>query len=254
MPNAEQIKAVIRLLEEVCVRNGINDTFHIGGFPRSMAMGLGYADVKDLDIASGTPEKATQLAGLVASEGKAEHYEILHRTMAIRVEVGGVEIDFQGPSAHEEVMPTLHMWGVDATPIARNIFDRDFTINALAIPIGSNNVLDITKRGMDDIDDKRISSILPPDEIVPKNPLMITRAIRFAYKYDYAIDGALWHAMRTNVDKLKENISVERLAIEAYVLSKHDVGDILDELGLEYMHGPRIVEVGKDISEKDTGI
>jgi hypothetical protein len=60
--------------------------------------------------------------------------------------------------------------------------------------------------------------------------------------------------MRTNVDKLKENISVERLAIEAYVLSKHDVGDILDELGLEYMHGPRIVEVGKDISEKDTGI
>jgi len=251
MPRAEQIKEVIALLDEVCARHGISDAFHVGGYPRSVAMGLGYADVKDLDIASGTPDKATQLAGLVASEGKAENYEILHRTMTIRLEVNGVEMDFQGPMAHEEVLPTLHMWGVEATPIARNIFDRDFTINALAIPIGSDQVLDLTKRGMDDIDEGRIASILPPEEAVPRNPLMITRAVRFAYKYDYVIDGALWHAMKTNVGKLKEGISPERLAIEAFVLSKHDVGDMLDELDLGYMHGPRMVEVGKELSEEE---
>jgi hypothetical protein len=171
--------------------------------------------------------------------------------MTVRLEINGVEIDFQGPSAHEKVLPTLHMWGVEPTPIAMNIFDRDFTINALAIPIGSNQVVDLTKRGMDDIDEKRIASILPPEDVVSRNPLMITRAVRFAYKYDYTIDGKLWHAMKTNVDKLKEDISPERLAIEAFVLSKHDVGDMLDELGLEYMHGPKMVEVGKELSEEE---
>jgi tRNA nucleotidyltransferase/poly(A) polymerase len=253
MPKADQIRRAIVLLEDVCARNGIRDAFHVGGFPRSIAMGFGYDDVSDLDIASGTPEKATQLAGLVAAEGKADYYEVLHRTRTVRLEVGGVEMDFQGPAAHERVLPLLHMWGVEATPIARNIFDRDFTINSLAIPIGGNRVVDLTKRGMDDIDDKRIASILPPEDAVPANPLMITRAVRFAYKFDYVIDGALWHAMKANVDKLKEGVSPERLAIEAYVLSKHDVGDMLDELGLEYMHGPNLVEVGKEIAKEKRG-
>jgi hypothetical protein len=59
MPSADKIRAIIALLDDVCARNGIRDAFHVGGFPRSMAMGLGYDDVNDLDVASGTSEKAS---------------------------------------------------------------------------------------------------------------------------------------------------------------------------------------------------
>lgn len=252
MSTPRQIRSVIDLLEEVCAINGIRDAFHVGGYPRTRAMGLNLSDVKDLDIASGTPDKAVQLAGFVAEAGNAENVETLHRTMTVRMDVNGVEMDFQGVMAHENVLPFLHEWGVEATPIARNIFDRDFTINALAILIGSNEIVDLTRRGMADIDDETISSILPPKFAVPINPLMITRAVRFAYKYGYKIDDPLWASMAKNVDKLKESIKPERLAIEAYVLAKYDASEMLDDLGLDYMHSLSLVEAGEQISEEET--
>lgn len=250
MPKPEQIAAVVDLVDEVCARNGIMDAFYVGGFPRSIAMGFGLKDVKDLDVASGTSDKAVLLAGLVAEAGNADYYKILHRSGTVRIEVNGVEMDFQSAGAHEEVLPFMHMWGIEADPIAQNIFDRDFTINALAMPTDSNEILDITRRGMADIEDQKIASILPADFAVPRNPLMITRAVKFAYKYDYRIDGPLWSAMKENADLIRNNLSPRRLAIEAYVLSKYDCGDMLEELGIEYMRSPQVVETGKEIAEE----
>jgi tRNA nucleotidyltransferase/poly(A) polymerase len=248
MPSRDQIQHVISLLQEICARNGMSDVFFIGGYPRSIAMGTGLDDVKDLDIASGTPEKASQLAGLAASEAGAQKYKLHHRTPAITIDIGGVEIDFQGATEHEDARQFLHMWGIDATPISMNVFDRDFTMNSLAIPIGSNNILDLTRRGMADIDKEMISSILPPDFVVPRDPLMITRGVRFAYKYNFTIEDGLWKAMKDNVAELERKISPERLAIESFVLSKYDAGDMLDELGLKYLHGPDMTEAGQRIS------
>lgn len=246
MPRPEQVDHVVALLEEVCARHGIDDVYFVGGLPRAIAMGLGLSDVKDLDIASGMPGKAVQLAGLVAEEGDADYYKLLHRTGTITMEVNGVEMDFQGPMQHEDVRPFLHLWGVDDTPMARNIFGRDFTINSLAIPIGGYELVDMTRRAMDDIEDSKIASILPPDYAVPKNPLMITRAVKFAYKYDYKIDGPLWAAMKDSVGQLEKSLSPERLAIEAFVLAKYDCGDMLDELGLHDMHSPEMIEAGEE--------
>ena len=249
MPSPEQIAAVVEMVDEICARNGIMDAFYVGGFPRSIAMGFGLKDVKDLDVASGTNDKAVLLAGLVAEEGKADYYKIRHRSGTVRIEVNGVEMDFQSPGAHEEVLPFMHMWGIETDPISQNIFDRDFTINALAMPTNSNEIMDITRRGLADIEDQKIASILPADFAVPRNPLMITRAIKFAYKYDYRVDGALWAAMQKNVDKLRNSLSPERLAIEAYVLSRYDCGDMLEDLGMDYMRKPQIIEMGQDIAE-----
>lgn len=251
MPSRDQVRRTIRLLEDICARNGIDDAFFVGGYPRSIAMGTGLADVKDLDIASGTPEKASQLAGLAAAEAGAQKYKLHHRTPAITIEINGVEMDFQGATEHEDARQFLHMWGIDATPMAMNIFDRDFTINSLAMPIGSNRILDLTRRGMADIDRETISSILPPEFVVPRDPLMITRGIRFAYKYNFTIEDSLWKAMRDNVDELERKISPERLAIESFVLSKYDAGDMLDELGLQYLHGPEMTEAGQRIAGEE---
>lgn len=236
MPTPKEITNAVKVIEEVAHQFGIRDAFFVGGYPRSIAMGFGLTDVHDLDVATGTPQKATQLAGFVEEQTKAAS-RLRHRTSTVTLDFMNVEVDFQGSSSHDHVMPYLHAIGVSATPVATNIFDRDFTINSLAIPVGSHGkkIIDLTKRAIPDIEAKRIATILPASEVVVRNPLVITRAIRFAHKYNFAIDGLLWQAMLNNAKDLQKKLSHERLVVEAHVLSKYDVSDMLKELGLEYL-------------------
>ena len=251
MPTPAELVTVIRLIEEVARDFNLDDDeYFVGGYPRSLAMGLSLTDVHDLDIASGNAQRATQLAGFVAEAAKAQNIEILHRTSTITMVVGGVDVDFQGSKSHDEVVPYLRMWRIEDSQIAKNIFDRDFTMNALAIKFGETKILDLTRRGVEDIGDKRIVPILPPDVAIPKNPLMITRAIKFACRYDFAIDEALWASMKKN-SKEFESLTPERMAIEAYVLSRYpSAREMLLRLGLKSLASPSVIGEGKQYSEE----
>lgn len=244
MPTSSQIVATIRMIEEVARDLNLDDDeYFVGGYPRSMAMGLSLVDVHDLDIASGNPQRAAQLAGFVAEAAVAQDIQIHHRTPTTTMLIGDVEVDFQGSVSHEEVLPFLRMWRVKDTPIAKNIFDRDFTVNALAIKFGDAKLLDLTRRGIDDIGDKRIVSILPPEVSVSKNPLMITRAVKFACRYEFAIDESLWKAMKKYSKKIY-SLSPGRIAVEAYVLSQYpQSGELLSKLGLGKLSSPE--QIGK---------
>ena len=221
MPTPQEIKEGIDLIEEIAFKYGIEDVYFVGGYPRSIAMGLSVNDVHDLDVASGRPGRAQELAGFVAEAGHADDFHEHHRTTAITVTFGDLEIDFQGAETHEHVLPYVRLYGVPETPISMNIFDRDFTINALAIKVGTNKIEDITKRGLLDIERKMVVSILPPEIRVKNDPLMITRAIKLSAKYGFDIDKSLWKEMRRNSGALEKKISPERLAIEAYILSRY---------------------------------
>lgn len=251
MPTSAQIDNIVTLLEETAAETGISDAFFVGGFPRSIAMGLSLDDVHDLDIATGTYGKAAQLAGLFAAKSHPTRYQMRHRTRTINMEVGGVELDFQGPMNYEDARHWLHAWEIEATPIALNVFQRDFTMNSLVLPFGGNELKDITRRAMPDIHDRRVASILPPDEAVAKNPIMITRAVRLAAKYNFRIESKLWHAMLTNSGTFLDEVSPERQAIEAFALSKYYTGDLLKSLGLRALIDPMAILEGKQLSQAE---
>lgn len=251
MPTSAQLDNIISMLEQTAAEVGISDAFFVGGFPRTIAMGLPLEDISDLDVATGTYGKAVQLAGLFAAKAKPTRYHYLQRTGTINLEVGGVEMDFQGPMSSEDARPWLHAWEIEATPLALNIFARDFTMNSLALPLGGNELLDLTRRGMADIHDRRVASILPPDEIVPKDPLMITRAVRMAAKYNFRIEAKLWNAMIANSGLFLDKVSPERQSIEAFSLSKHYTGDLLKSLGLQSLSDQETILEGQQLSEAE---
>jgi tRNA nucleotidyltransferase/poly(A) polymerase len=245
-----QVAAAIQLIEEAAGRFGVVDAFFVGGYPRALAMGQTLEDVHDLDVASASADDAATLGGIVAEQAKSE-IESHHRTRAITVGVGAVEVDFQGPESHDKPSPWMHLWGVEDTPLARNIFDRDFTMNALAIPLGGNEIKDLTRRGMPDIMERRIASIIPPEVSVPTNPLMITRAIKFKLRYGFKIDPALWRAMTKYAGKLKEELTPRRLSIEAHVLSRYpESKEILRDIGLAYLVLEDVIEMGRRSSDE----
>jgi len=246
----EEMQQTISLIEETCTKYGIDDAYFVGGYPRTVIMGLPLTDVHDLDVASGKPGRARSLAGFVAEEGNADDINYHHRTSAVTVSLGNVEVDFQGSETHEEVMPYVRMAGVAENPIALNIFDRDFTMNSLAIHVGTNRILDITKRGITDIHNKNVVSIIPAEVKVKEDPLMITRAIRMCVKYNFSIDDALWKAMKRYSGLLNKKLTPQRLAIEAYILNKYPASkEFINKLGIEYLRSTELVELGTEEAE-----
>ena len=244
------LKRAISSIFKSANQAGIKDAFFVGGYPRSVAMGLSMSDVHDLDIATASLGKATTLAGLVAEDLNAT-YELLHRTMSVRLVSGDLEMDFQGPMEETHVSNYLHEIGIRSTPLTRNIYARDFTINSLAIHIVEPRILiDVTGRASKDIKAKRISSVMDPDEAVTNNPLMITRAVRFSKKYGFKIEENLWIQMKKHAGEMSRKLCPERLAIEAFTLSEYDVADLLAELGLQKMTSPEMVATGEQASKE----
>lgn len=251
MPSPQEIQQTIKLIEDVAFKYGLNDVYLVGGYPRTIAMNRPLTDVHDLDVASGRPGRARELAGFFAEAAHADDFHQHHRTTAVTVSIGDMEVDFQGSEVHDAVAPYVRLSGAEETPIAMNVFDRDFTINSLAIKVGTKEILDLTKRGLEDIKDRRVTTIIPAELKLPEDPLLITRAIRMSAKYGFDIDPELWKAMRKHANKLEQKLSVHRLAIEAYVLSKYPKAkEMMDILGIKYLEAPAMIEMGKEESEE----
>jgi len=246
-----ELNMAVKSISSAALSAGIKDAFFVGGFPRSIAMGLPLSDVHDLDVATASVGKATMLAGLVEEDLRARS-ELLHRTMSVRLYKGELEMDFQGPMDEPDVVQYLHKRGIHPTPLVRNIYGRDFTINAMAVhAVDPMILIDVTSRGKDDIDNKMISSVMDPEASVPRNPLIITRAVRFSKKYNYKIEERLWKEMKENAKALKGALSPERLAIEAFVLSEYDVAEELTILGLGELLSPEVIMFGQRAASEE---
>jgi tRNA nucleotidyltransferase/poly(A) polymerase len=76
--------------------------------------------------------------------------------------------------------------------------------------------------GARDIKNKVIRAVVEPNISIPKNPLMILRAIRFSLRYSFRIDSHLEEAMKKNRNVLREQLGSERLQIEVLKMLKED--------------------------------
>lgn len=93
---------------------------------------------------------------------------------------------------------------------------RDATINALFYNIHTEQVEDLTGKGLEDLKNKIMRTPLDPDQTFRDDPLRVLRLIRFASRLDFAIDAAAQTAMRSPEihQALKLKISRERVRAE----------------------------------------
>lgn len=123
---------------------------------------------------------------------------------------------------------------------------RDFTINALAISLNSNNyglLLD-PFNGIQDMKQGIIRTPLNPDITYSDDPLRMMRAIRFATQLDYTIEAESLASISRNNDRIKI-ISKERITDELnkIILSpKPSIGfKLLFDTGLLHHIFPQMV-------------
>ena len=159
----------------------------VGGAIRDLLLGRDPADV---DVASNDPLTAARaLRHKIIRLGKEEHLN------AYRVVLGEHVYDFAELLDHD----------IDAD-LAR----RDFTINAMALDLGRDALLD-PHGGRRDLDARVVRMVNA--ENFDDDPLRMLKAVRMAIVYDFAIDETTIAAIQPRAPRILD-VAAERVAFE----------------------------------------
>lgn len=111
---------------------------------------------------------------------------------------------------------------------------RDFTLNGLLYDPSTGNVIDYIG-GQEDIRARRIRAIGDPLERFEEDHLRMLRAVRFAARFGFSLDGAVLSAIR-NLGSLIDNVSRERVRDEILKILTEGATrrgfELLEETGL----------------------
>ncbi len=203
-----------------------NHAYAVGGFVRDMLMHR--ETVKDLDIviegsgiefARAFDERVAHEGSLVEfSDFDTARYVYTTETADGKTDTS-FELEFAGARS-ERYDQVSRKPIVSATTLEEDLRRRDFTVNAIAIPITSaglsSEVIDPFD-GAIDIEKKILRTPLDPDVTFSEDPLRMLRAARFASQLGFTIEEHTYDAIARNRERLKI-VSRERVCEEFFKL------------------------------------
>ncbi len=202
----------IRLVAELAEQFGV-EVFLVGGCLRDVAMGR---PVHDFDFAlSGAAE---DLPAELASRSGGRFFWLDQDRRQSRVMTGREQNGF-----------TLDFAPIRGKNILDDLLLRDFTVNALALPVtkGISRYMD-PLQGMKDIAARKIRAC--GASTFDDDPLRLLRAVRLAASLDFAIEADTWRQILER-PHLLDGVAGERIRDELFlILGERNVGASLEKL------------------------
>lgn len=237
-------KSIARCGEELKV-----PCYVVGGFVRDHILGRkGGSDIDIVVVGNGI-----KLAQIVAeSLPKKPKVSIYKSYGTAMVRQDGAEIEFVGARKESYNKESRNPKVFEGT-LEDDQKRRDFTINAMAISLNSEdygNLLDPFD-GIGDLENKRIVTPLDPNVTFNDDPLRMLRAIRFATQLQFEIDPNALKAITKNCHRI-QIITNERIVVELHKIlnsPKPSIGfKILEKTGLLELIIPELMAL-KGIDE-----
>lgn len=168
-----------------------SQTYVVGGAIRDLLLGV---DPQDVDIACDDPQAcARSISSRVIRLGTGEHLS------AWRVVDGGHIYDFAETLDHD---------------IHADLARRDFTVNAMAVPLDGGDLLD-PHDGQDDLKRRLVRMIRAGN--FDDDPLRCLKAVRMAIKYQFEIDEPTLAAIRPRAATI-DRVAAERVTFELSII------------------------------------
>jgi len=223
---------VFTLLKEVVSALDL-EAYIIGGFVRDHL--LGRTQKKDIDIVA--LGSGIELAQAVQKKLQgASTVQIFKTYGTAMIHWNDMDIEFVG-ARKESYTADSRNPEVEPGSLEDDQNRRDFTINALAISLNSQNFGAFIDpfNGLEDLKNKILRTPLDPNITYSDDPLRMLRAIRFANQLDFKIEQESLEAISHNASRIKI-ITNERIVEELHkILSceKPSIGfTLLEKTGL----------------------
>ena len=203
------------LAERICriLKDAGHQAYFVGGCVRDILLGRGPADY---DVATdGTPERIRELfsQSFVVLEVGAKFGVMLVGEPAASEDDPIVTVEVATFRSDVGYSDGRHPDSVVFSKTAQeDVKRRDFTINALLMDPETKEVLDFVG-GREDLSAGIIRAIGNPEERFSEDKLRLVRAVRFAARLHYAIEGKTFQAIRKLAPEIKQ-VSPERLRDE----------------------------------------
>lgn len=221
-------KSIARCGEELKI-----PCYVVGGFVRDHILSRkGGSDIDIVAVGNGI-----KLAQIVAESLPKKPKVSIYKTYGTAmVRLDGAEIEFVGARRESYKKESRNPKVFEGT-LEDDQKRRDFTINAMAISLNSEdygNLLDPFD-GIGDLENKRIVTPLDPNVTFNDDPLRMLRAIRFATQLQFEIDSNAFKAITKNCHRI-QIITNERIVVELQKIlnsPKPSIGfKILEKTGL----------------------
>lgn len=198
---------IFNVLSDVADELGI-DAYVVGGFVRDLLLKRPSKDIDVVVVGSGI--SFAQNVGRKLNE----QVSVFKNFGTANLKYQGLEVEFVG-ARRESYRSESRKPIVEDGTLADDQLRRDFTINAMAIQLNSEQfgkMLD-PFGGIEDLDIQLIKTPLDPEITFSDDPLRMLRAIRFATQLDFKIDPLAIAAIEEKKDRIKI-ISQERITDE----------------------------------------
>ena len=188
------------------------ETYVVGGYVRDLFL---KRESKDIDFVSVGDGSGVKLAKLVSTKVKGNPQVSIFKNFGTAMfNYRDLEIEFVGARKESYKRGSRKPIVEDGT-LEDDQNRRDFTINAMALSLNSENYGELVDpfNGMRDLDLGVIRTPLDPDITYNDDPLRMMRAVRFATQLGFTIVPESIDALKRNAARL-EIISMERIHIE----------------------------------------
>lgn len=200
---------LFKIISQVAEKNN-QTVFIVGGYVRDLLMDRKVPT--DIDFV--TEQSGIELAKEVAKELGDLKISVFKTYGTAMIKYKDLDLEFVG-ARKESYSEDSRKPAVETGTLEDDQKRRDFTINALAISLNSENFGELIDpfNGREDMQNKILRTPLEPHQTYSDDPLRMMRAIRFASVLHFEIEENSLKAITDEAERIKI-VSMERIMVE----------------------------------------
>lgn len=179
--------------------------FLVGGCVRDELLGERYSDLDLLiNLPNGQRQFVEYMCEAHSDRCKGPFYYQRYGTTAMDVIIDGTMtlVECVEPHIEEYADDGVTLLSTRFCSLQEDSTRRDYTCNALYKNLHTNEVLDPTGRGIDDLKAGLLITPAEPGAIYRQDPIRMLRGIRFKHQKNFHLDSDCWHAIVENADTM----------------------------------------------------